>query len=103
MFSRALVATLTAMNLRLGRIERALRIIESEEETEMATLADLTTVTTQLSATVQRVATDLAALKAGGNLTAEQQATLDKAVADLTGDETTLTTADPAPAPAPGA
>jgi uncharacterized protein with von Willebrand factor type A (vWA) domain len=102
-FNHALVVALNSINLRLARIERALRIVESEEENEMATLADLAAVTGELTATVQRVAADLTTLKAGGGLSAEQQATLDKAVADLTGDQTALTTADPAPATTPPA
>lgn len=73
--------------------------IDQNQENIVANFDDLATAVSTLTGTVNRVAADLTALIQGGTLTAEQQAVLDKAVADLTGDETALEGADPAPAP----
>lgn len=81
---------------RLQGIEQA---ITNNQEILVSTFADLTATVTALGDTVARVAADLQRLIAGGNLTPDQQAALDKAVSDLTGEQTTLNTADPAPAP----
>jgi hypothetical protein len=63
----------------------------------MSRFDDLATAVTTLTDTVTRVAADLVALKAAGTLSPADAAAVDKAIADLTGDETTLETADPAP------
>lgn len=84
----------------LARDLRDLRIrIDRNQESTVASFDDLAAAVAAMSSTVTRVAADLQALIAGGNLSAEQQAALDKAVADLTGDTATLDAADPAPAP----
>jgi len=82
----------------LNEIRSIRRLIHEQGENSMASFDDLAASVLTLTNTVSRVAADLEALKNSGGLTAEQQAILDKAVADLNGDEATLEAVDPAPA-----
>jgi len=83
----------------ITRLDRIERLVRTQGDKIMASFSDLAASVLTLTDTVTRVAADLEALKAGGNLTADQQAILDKAVADLTGDQATLDAVDPAPVP----